>query len=118
MKKLIVLATCFILAIPYALSEDHYSANISVGVKAGATLSQTMFSPGVPQKLFPGTMGGVMIRYMEEKHFGVIAEVNFLQRGWSETFDETAYSFSRRLSYIQIPLLPTFMQAAAGRNSF
>lgn len=105
MKKLIVLATCLILAIPYALPEDHYSANISVGVKAGATLSQTMFSPGVPQKLFPGTMGGVMVRYMEEKHFGVIAEVNFLQRGWSETFDETAYSFSRRLSYIQIPLL-------------
>ena len=50
-------------------------------------------------------MAGIMFRYIEENHFGLIGEVNFEQRGWKENFEEAPYSYSRDLSYIQIPLL-------------
>ena len=71
--------------------QQHYSANIAIGVKGGATLSQTMFSPGIDQTFITGMMGGVTFRYIEEQHFGLIAELNMEQRGWKETFDETQY---------------------------
>ena len=97
----ILAAICTIAAYP----QQHYSANIAVGVKGGATLSQTMFSPGIEQAFITGMLGGVTFRYIEEQHFGLIAEVNMEQRGWKETFDETQYSFQRKLTYLQIPLL-------------
>ena len=97
----IIAAICTI----QAFSQQHYSANIAVGVKGGATLSQTMFSPGIEQTFITGMLGGVTFRYIEEQHFGLIAEVNIEQRGWKETFDETQYSFQRKFTYLQVPLL-------------
>lgn len=105
MKKVIIILLLLSVCLPAANAQDHYSANISVGVKAGAALSRTMFSPSVEQTMKKGMIGGVMIRYIEENHFGLIAELNYLQRGWEEKFGTTAYSFSRSLSYLQIPLL-------------
>lgn len=97
----IIAAICTI----QAFSQQHYSANIAVGVKGGATLSQTMFSPGIEQTFITGMLGGVTFRYIEEQHFGLIAEVNIEQRGWKEKFDETQYSFQRKFTYLQVPLL-------------
>ncbi len=79
--------------------------NFSIGVKGGATISKQMFSPSVEQTMLPGFMGGVMLRYIEEKYFGIIAEVNFEQRGWKEKFKETPFYYQRRLSYVHVPLL-------------
>ena len=87
------------------MAQQHYSSNISIGGKAGMTLSQVMFSPNVEQGFTMGSMAGVQFRYIEERHFGLIAELNFEQRGWKEKFDETDYSYERTLNYIQIPLL-------------
>ena len=46
-----------------------------------------------------------MVRYIEENHFGLIGEINWVNRGWKETFKDTSYEFSRKLNYLQIPLL-------------
>lgn len=54
-----------------------------------------------------GETAGITFKYWEEKIFGLIAEVNFEQRGWKEDFEEAPYSFERKLDYIQIPLLTT-----------
>jgi len=89
----------------YSAAQQHYSSNISIGAKAGATLSRTMFAPSVDQKMSTGFMAGLMMRYMEEKHFGIIIELNAEQRGWKENIKETAYSFNRKLTYLQIPML-------------
>lgn len=88
-----------------SVAEDHFSGAFSIGAKGGVSLSQTTFSPSVPQKFHSGPMAGIMFRYIEENHFGLIGEVNFEQRGWKENFEEAPYSYSRDLSYIQIPLL-------------
>lgn len=86
-------------------SAQNAARDFSVGVKGGAILSQTTFSPSVEQKFHTGAMFGVTARYIEEKHFGLIAEIDFEQRGWKEAFGETSYSYSRTLSYIHVPLL-------------
>lgn len=105
MIKKIILFIFAILAITPVIGQQHYNSNIAIGVKGGTTISRTMFAPNVDQKFLTGAMFGLTFRYIEEKHFGLIAELNFQQRGWSETFDETSYKFNRKLSYIQIPLL-------------
>lgn len=84
---------------------EHYEGNLFLGAKGGVTLSQTFFNPSVPQGMKMGAMAGLMLRYIEQEHFGLIAELNFEQRGWKESFDETSYAYSRTLNYIQIPVL-------------
>lgn len=106
MTRHITLIIFILFSATFAIkAQQHYSSNIAVGIKGGATLSQTMFSPGIDQTFITGYTGGLTFRYIEERHFGLIAEMNIEQRGWKETFDMTAYSFQRQLTYLQIPLL-------------
>ncbi|MCM1517691.1 MAG: PorT family protein [Pseudoflavonifractor sp.] len=86
-------------------AQKHYQSNFSIGAKAGATISRMEFSPSVKQSMVTGFIGGLMCRYMEEKHFGVIAELNIEQRGWKENFEGQSFTYERRLTYLQIPLM-------------
>lgn len=87
-------------------AETHYRPHISVGVHGGMALSRMSFSPEVPQTWQPGMIGGVQIRYAEEKLVGVLAELNFVNRGWKETFEENPeLKYSRTLSYITLPIM-------------
>ncbi len=88
-----------------ALAQKHYESNITVGGKAGMSLSRMSFSPSVPQTMLNGVMAGVKLRYVEERNFGVIVEFNLEQRGWKEAFEGTSYQYNRRLTYLQIPFL-------------
>lgn len=94
-----------LLAAHAAMAQAHYDPNIAIGAKAGATLSRTNFQPSVPQNMVPGFTAGVTFRYMEETHFGIIAELNVEQRGWKEKFKDMPYRFSRRFTYLQLPVL-------------
>lgn len=98
----IILLICFFATLK---SQTHYESNISVGVKGGVSLSQTFFNPNVPQTLKLGGVGGVTFRYIEEKYFGLVAELNFEQRGWKENFEDAPYSYSRTINYLQLPVL-------------
>lgn len=86
-------------------AQRYYSPNVSIGGKAGVTLSQMSFSPGIRQSMLMGGMAGVMFRYTEERNFGLIAELNIEQRGWKENFEELPFQYQRTLTYIQLPLL-------------
>lgn len=55
--------------------------------------------------MLQGIMMGASFRYAEEKNFGLIGELNLVQRGWKEDFEETDFTYSRKFTYIQIPLL-------------
>ena len=46
-----------------------------------------------------------MFRYIEEKNFGLIAELNVTHRGWSESFDDADYSFCHRFTYLELPIM-------------
>jgi len=103
MRRLAALAMMLVALATFA--QTHYDGNIAVGGKAGLTLSRVNFNPSVPQVLLPGAMAGVTFRYIEEKHFGLIAELNMEQRGWKETFDDADYSFRHRFTYLQLPIM-------------
>ena len=98
----------FILAAIVALlttAQTHYEGSISVGGKGGATLSRVNFNPTVQQTMLPGMTAGVMFRYIEEKNFGLIAELNMTQRGWKENLDQSDYNYSHRFTYIELPIM-------------
>ena len=95
----------FVLVVISATAQTHYEGSISVGGKAGATLSRVNFNPSVQQVMQPGMTAGVMFRYIEEKNFGLIAELNMTQRGWKENFEESNYNYSHRFTYIELPIM-------------
>ena len=105
MMRSLLLALALAATLFTASAQTHYEGNIAVGAKGGVTLSRLKFSPSVPQTMLPGFMAGVTFRYIEEKHFGVIAELNLEQRGWKEKFDGLNYAYQRRLTYLQLPML-------------
>ena len=97
-----------LIAIAAALSaaaQTHYESNIAVGGKAGATLSRVNFNPSVQQSMLPGMTVGAMFRYIEEKNFGLVAELNLTQRGWQEALDESDYNYSHRFTYLELPVM-------------
>lgn len=95
--------------------QAHYSSNVAVGVKGGVDFSKVFFNPSVSQKISMGMAGGVAVRYVEEDHFGLIAELNFVQRGWTENFEEAPYNYQRTLNYIELPVLAHIYFGRRGR---
>ncbi|MDE7153067.1 MAG: PorT family protein [Muribaculaceae bacterium] len=88
-----------------AFSQTHYVSHVHVGVHAGVSLAEMSFSPSVKQSFSQGLTGGVSIRYVEERHVGILAELNFSQRGWAENFEESPLKYSRTLNYIDLPVM-------------
>lgn len=101
------LTLLFALVTSFAsFGQRYYSPDFAIGAKAGATVSEMAWSPTVRQKFTPGFTAGVCMRYTEENHFGLIAELNFTQRGWAEKFaPETGLSYERHFSYLQLPVM-------------
>lgn len=88
-----------------ATAQTHYEGQISVGGKGGVSLSRVNFNPSVEQIMLPGMTAGVMFRYIEEKNFGLIAELNMTQRGWKENFEESDYNYNHRFTYLELPIM-------------
>ncbi|MBQ9556791.1 MAG: PorT family protein [Muribaculaceae bacterium] len=87
------------------IAQTHYDGMISFGGKAGASFSRLNFNPNVQQVMLPGMTAGVMFRYIEEKNFGLIAELNMTQRGWKENLEESDYHYSHRFTYLELPIM-------------
>lgn len=107
MRKTIITLLLILATASCAVAQRQYSPNLAIGAKAGATISRMSFSPSTDQKMLTGFIAGITARYMEEKHFGLIAELNIEQRGWQEDFSEppAPFNYKRTLTYIQLPLL-------------
>ena len=60
MKKYVI-ASILLISSLTSVAEDHYSGAFSIGAKGGVSLSQTTFSPSVPQKFHSGPMAGIPI---------------------------------------------------------
>ncbi len=88
-----------------ASAQRNYEPKFYLGGKAGATLSNMAFNPSIEQKMSQGIICGAVVRYTEEKIFGLQAELNIEQRGWKEDFEETEFTYQRKLTYIQLPVM-------------
>lgn len=105
MRRIIFLLTAAMLTLLPLTAQTHYEGSIAVGGKAGMSLSRVNFNPTVQQTMSPGFTAGVMFRYVEEKNFGLIAELNMTQRGWKEAFDKSEYKYSHQFTYLELPVM-------------
>lgn len=107
LRPKIFLILCLLsLLLPLGASaQRHYKPHVHVGAHGGISLSRTSFYPSVPETFFKGMNFGVSFRYAEERHVGLLAELNFEQRGWQEDFENAALVYKRRLTYIELPVL-------------
>lgn len=106
MKRLKLILSLLILCVgaTVASAQTHYESNISIGARGGIDLSRILFSPSIKQTWAFNPTLGVGIRYIEENHFGIIAEVNYVRRGWKENFEGLPFNFQKNLDYIEIPV--------------
>lgn len=103
--RLAVAAIAIVMCSASASAQRTYEPHFDIGGKTGVTMSKMAFTPGIEQSMNMGMTAGICARYTEEKFFGLIAELKIEQRGWKEKFEETDFNYSRRLTYIQLPLL-------------
>lgn len=75
------------------------------GVNGGATFSKIDFIPTVSQSRLMGLNGGITVQYISETNVGLQVELNLSQRGWKESMNDPTQSYSRRLTYIELPFL-------------
>lgn len=99
-------------------AQTHFDSRVDIGVRGGITLSEVMFKPSIIQKFGMGQTYGLTFRYTEENHFGIIAEVNFVQRGWAEKFEDLTYTYQRTLNYIEIPVMSHIYFGRRGKFFF
>lgn len=81
------------------------------GVNGGTAFSRMRFStnppnPSISQDYLMQFSGGIVARYISQKHFGIQGELNYSMRGWKETTDEyNPNKYSRRLTYLELPIM-------------
>jgi len=107
--RFLILFFFIIICGEWAYSQTNsFVSEWSYGVNGGLTFSKVSFSSRirVPQESLQQFSGGLSVRFISEKHFGIQVELNYSQRGWKELTD-TIYinKYSRSLSYLELPFL-------------
>lgn len=118
MKRLVLILVTGVMGVIAGMAQTHFDSRVDIGVKGGITLSEVMFNPSITQKFGMGETFGVSFRYSEENHFGLLAEVNFTQRGWAEKFEDLPYQYQRILNYVEIPVMSHIYFGRRGRFFF
>ena len=76
----------------------------SAGLSGGTTFSSVTFSPKVPQNMLMGATIGLTGRMTMGKYVGLQTELNFVQQGWKEKYDERPeLTYTRHMNYLQLP---------------
>jgi len=98
-------------------AQSEFKKELNIGVGAGPTFSSSSLNimnsrTTIDTKTLTQFHGGVSVRYITEKHFGLIGELNYSQMGWQDKFDDVyvaegkeAPKYKRTLNYLEIPLL-------------
>ena len=98
-----------LIAVQAALgvAQERIASRMTIGAHGGMTMSRVQFNPSVQQAFLPGMIIGVHWRYVEEKHFGLIAELNLAQHGWKERYDDDDgdLRYNRRFTYLELPIM-------------
>ena len=87
-----------------------FKTQFKFGVSGGAVFSEVDFAPKIALSTTQGISAGISAKFISERHLGVLAELNYTQRGWTEDFSDNPdlnpdHSYNRTLNYIELPLL-------------
>ncbi len=91
----------------FTYSQVDFKPESNIGIKIGGNISTVIFNPAISQNINYGFIGGLSFKHIEQKSLGIQIELNYMQAGWNENLDSTQ-SYSRRLNYIQSPLMSHF----------
>ncbi|MDR0506699.1 MAG: PorT family protein [Dysgonamonadaceae bacterium] len=117
MKKIIIilllLQSCLVFG-----QENTFQKEWNFGVNAGITMSKIRFFPSISQVQLLQEAGGISVRYISEKNFGIQAELNYSMRGWKEKTDTLGNrnKYSRSLYYIELPIM-TYVYFDLGKRT-
>ena len=103
--KRIALVLLALIAVVSISAQKHYVPHVHVGFHAGMGMSQMSFSPSVEQKMLNGITAGMAFRFAEERHVGLMVELNVTQRGWQEDFEDSPLTYSRKMTYLELPMM-------------
>ena len=112
----ILLLGIFCLAFsPIISAQTVFQKELNVGINGGVTISSVGFTSSrysVRQDNLIQGVGGLSIRFISEKHFGIQGELNYSQRGWdgridmsNDDSDNLEFHYSRQLNYLELPVL-------------
>ncbi len=100
---------CLVMAVNVGVGQTTF-----VGVKAGghvssAFIEHTVFNLNLNSTFLPGASGGVFVKYLPEPgnsflNSGIQFGVNYVQKGWKQTFLTDEPSYTARMNYLEIPL--------------
>ena len=112
MKQVGIIALIFFFGCSgYARSQTQaFTPEWAFGVNGGVTFSKISFNSvfyRIPQDFLNQYSGGISVRYVSEKHFGILGELNYSLRGWKERKDSTVNvnRYTRSLAYLELPLM-------------
>jgi hypothetical protein len=105
-KSFLGLILLFTVFVSYSQKYE-FQPEWAFGVNGGATFSKMRFYPKIPQDLLIQGEGGITLRYISEKHFGIQCELNYSLRGWTEQTDTITHfnKYARSLTYLELPLM-------------
>lgn len=115
MRKILLFFFTVLGYVASGQAQTHFDSRVDIGARGGVTFSTVMFKPSIMGKLGMGYTGGLTFRYTEENHFGLIAEVNLVQRGWAEKFEDLPYSYQRVLNYVEVPVMSHIYFGSRGK---
>lgn len=101
MKHIILIFIFLASGLAISAQDRLINPEVYVGANFGVTESSIMFKPTVSQGMLMGYNGGLVFRYIAEKNAGVQAELNFSQRGWTES----SGLYSKQLNYLELPFM-------------
>jgi Outer membrane protein beta-barrel domain len=106
LKSLFITLTLVLLLKSLAFSQtEEFKTTYSFGIKQGINYSSVLFNPRLNQGIMLGYNGGLVYKFHNEKLFGLQLELIFSQKGWTEDLDTINNSYSRKLNYLEIPLI-------------
>lgn len=85
--------------------KSDFSTSLWFGIKGGVHFSKYQFVPSVSQNQHLGKQGGIALRLDLERGASAQIELNYVQTGWSERYDELGKTSERQIHYVELPLL-------------
>lgn len=107
LSRIVALLCLLSAGVPQMMGQKHYVPHVHVGAHAGVSMSRVSFYPKIKQQNLQGATFGLSFRYAEERHVGLLAELNVMQGGWKEDFEEanSTFEYWHSTTYLTLPVM-------------
>lgn len=118
--RIFIVLSCQFVVYTSLLAQDSLviQPRLFVGLKGGVTVSRIASTPAVgtstiPKDAVQGLIGGLVVQHFVQRNPGVQAELNMVQRGWTEP--DSLYE--RQSTYLELPFM-THINIGKGNFKF